>query len=133
MPRVTYTDPELAQIGLTEEDAKAKNITTKIVEWPLSDNDRAVAERIEHGLVKIICAPNGKILGAGLVGPGAGELMAPLILAISQGLKIGAFASLIIPYPTLGEVPKRAAGSWYTPMLYSDRTRMIVKLLSKLG
>ncbi|MEN8723413.1 MAG: FAD-dependent oxidoreductase [Alphaproteobacteria bacterium] len=133
VPRVTYTDPELAQIGLTEEDAKAKNITTKIVEWPLSDNDRAVAERIEHGLVKIICAPNGKILGAGLVGPGAGELMAPLILAISQGLKIGAFASLIIPYPTLGEVPKRAAGSWYTPMLYSDRTRMIVKLLSKLG
>ncbi len=133
IPRVTYTDPELAQIGLTEDEAKAQNIKVKIVDWPLADNDRAMAERLDHGLVKIICAPNGKILGAGLVGPSAGELMAPLILAISQGMKIGAFASLIIPYPTLGEVPKRAAGSWYTPMLYSNRTKMLVKLLSKLG
>ncbi len=133
IPRVTYTDPELAQIGLTEDEAKANNIKTKVVEWPLSDNDRAAAERIDHGLVKIICAPNGKILGAGLVGPGAGELMTPFILAISQGMKIGAFVALIIPYPTLSEAPKRAAGSWYTPMLYSNRTRMLVKLLSKLG
>lgn len=133
VPHVTYTDPELAQVGLTAAQAAAQNIKTRIVEWPLWDNDRAVAEGIDAGLVRLVCAPNGKILGAGIVGPHAGDLLAPLILAMSQGMKIGALVALQIPYPTLSEAPKRAAGSWYTPMLYSDRTKKLVRLLLKLG
>jgi len=133
VPHVTYTDPELAQVGLTASEAEAQGVKTRIVEWPLWDNDRAHAEGIDAGLVKILCASNGKILGAGIVGPNAGDLLAPLILAMSKGMKIGALASLQIPYPTLSEASKRAAGSWYTPTLYSERTKRIVRLLLKLG
>ncbi|MBT3810449.1 MAG: dihydrolipoamide dehydrogenase, partial [Rhodospirillaceae bacterium] len=68
-----------------------------------------------------------------IVGPHAGELIQPWILAISQKMKIGAMAQMIAPYPTLGEINKRAAGSYYTPSLFSDRTRKIVRLLAKLG
>ena len=76
--------------------------------------------------------PKGKILGASIVGPQAGELIQPWILAIANGLKVSAMAQVIAPYPTLGEVSKRAAGSFYTPKLFSERTKKIVRLLLRL-
>ena len=76
---------------------------------------------------------NGRILGASILGAGAGDLILPWALAISQRLKIGAVANLIVPYPTRGEAGKRAAGSFYTPALFSPRTRRIVRFLARFG
>ena len=77
--------------------------------------------------------PRGQILGATIAGRHAGELILPWVLAIGQKLKIGAIANLIAPYPTLGEVSKRAAGAYYTPTLFSGRTRWLVRQLARLG
>ena len=133
VPWVTYTDPEVAQVGLTEARARERSGEIRILRWPYAENDRAQTEGETDGLVKAVVTPSGKILGAGIVGPSAGELLQTWSLAISQKIKIGAIASMIAPYPTLGEVNKRAAGSFYTPKLFSDRTRKIVRLLLRFG
>jgi pyruvate/2-oxoglutarate dehydrogenase complex dihydrolipoamide dehydrogenase (E3) component len=134
MPWVTYTDPELAHVGLMETEARAKHgDSIKVLRADFKGNDRAIAEGETEGFLKVIVAKNGKILGATLVGLHGGELILPWVLAISNGMKIGAMASIIAPYPTLSEISKRAAGAYYTPTLFSDRTRFIVRNLLKLG
>ena len=133
VPWVTYTDPEVAQVGLTEAQARERGGEIRILRWPYAENDRAQTEGETDGLVKAVVTPSGKILGAGIAGPSAGELLQTWALAISKKIKVGAIASMIAPYPTLGEVNKRAAGSFYTPKLFSDRTRKIVRLLMRLG
>ncbi len=84
-------------------------------------------------MIKAITTRRGRILGAGIVGRGAGELIQPWVLAINAGLGIGAMASMIAPYPTYGEINKRAAGSFFTPTLFGDRTKRIVRWLARLG
>ncbi len=134
VPWVTYTAPELAQVGLTEEQArKSEGDTIRVLKWSFAENDRAQAERSTAGLVKVVTAKNGLILGAGIVGAHAGELLQTWVLAISQKMKIGAIANIIAPYPTLGEVNKRAAGSFYTASLFSERTKKVVRFLSNFG
>lgn len=133
VPWVTYTAPELANVGLTEADAAKQHGAIRVLRWSFHENDRAQAERMTDGMIKVITKPNGLILGAGIVGPHAGELIQLWGLAIQQGLKIGAIAGMIAPYPTLGEVSKRAAGSFYTPSLFSERTRKIVRFLARFG
>jgi pyruvate/2-oxoglutarate dehydrogenase complex dihydrolipoamide dehydrogenase (E3) component len=132
LPWVTYTDPELAQTGLTEAAAKAEG-AIKVLRWPFADNDRAHTERDTTGEVKIITRRNGRIIGATILGSGAGDLVLPWALAISQKLKIGAMANLIVPYPTRGEAGKRAAGAYYTPSLFGPRTRRLVRFLARFG
>jgi len=132
VPWVTYTDPELSQAGLTESMARDKyGDAIRVLSWEFAENDRARAEGETEGLIKVVTTAKGKILGAGIAGPCAGELIAPWVLAMEQSLKIGAMASTIAPYPTLGEVSKRAAGSFYTASLFSERTRKIVRFLLK--
>ncbi|HEX4890908.1 MAG TPA: FAD-dependent oxidoreductase [Alphaproteobacteria bacterium] len=133
VPRVTYTDPEVAQVGMTEADALSARISHRVLRWHFSENDRAQAERRTEGLAKVIIGKGGFILGAGLAGANAGELLQPWILAMTRKQKIGAMTGLIAPYPTLGEINKRIAGSYYTPSLFSRPTRMIVSLLRKFG
>ncbi|MBO6825078.1 MAG: FAD-dependent oxidoreductase [Sneathiella sp.] len=134
VPWVTYTDPEIANVGLTEAAAREKfGEDIRVLTFEYKENDRARAERRTEGLVKAITTKKGKILGAGIVGLQAGELIHPWTLAISGGLKISAMASFIAPYPTLGEINKRAAGSYYTPSLFSEKTRKVVRFLSKFG
>ena len=135
VPWVTYSDPELANVGLSEEKAVSQEGASGItvLRWPFHENDRAKAEGATEGFAKVITTKKGKILGAAIVGPHAGELILPWCLALSQGLKIGAMATVIAPYPTLSEVSKRAAGSFYTPSLFSDRTKKIVRFLSRFG
>jgi len=133
LPWVTYTDPELAQVGLTEAAARADGADVRVLRWPFVENDRAQTERDTKGLVKIMVGRNGRVLGATILGAGAGDLILPWALAISQKLKIGALANLIVPYPTRGEASKRAAGSFYTPTLFSARTRGLVRLLARFG
>jgi len=134
VPWVTYTDPELANVGMTEAAAReAYGDDVRVVTSSFDEIDRARTERRTDGFLKVVVGRKGRILGAGMVGPQAGELIQPWILAISQKMKIGAVAQMIVPYPTRGEINKRAAGSYYTPSLFSDRTRKIVRLLAKFG
>jgi len=134
LPWVTYTDPELAQVGLTEDAAREKHgDDVKAVEWHFDENDRAIAERTTKGQIRVVTNAKGLILGASIVGPHAGELIGMWALAISSKQKIGAVTGMIAPYPTLGEASKRAAGAWYTPSLFSDKTRRIVNILKHFG
>ena len=130
LPRVTFTNPELASVGLSEADARASGEKIKILRWPFEENDRARAERDMRGLVKVITTRKGKILGASIVGQGAGDLLAPWTLALTQGLSISAMAGVVSPYPTRGEASKRAAGDYYTPSLFGPRMRKMIKVLS---
>ena len=131
LPWVTYTDPELAHVGLTEADAQAQKLSFKILSWPLAMNDRAQADRATDGLVKVVLGKRGRILGATIVGPRAGELIGTWGLAISSGITIGALATSIAPYPTLSEVTKRVAGSNFTATLFGSRTRTLVGLVQR--
>ena len=133
VPWVTFTDPELAQVGLSEAEAAKRHGAIRVLRWPYAENDRARAERATEGFVKAVTTPKGRILGATIVGRQAGELIQPWALAIQSGLKIGAMAGYIAPYPTLGEISQRAAGSFYTPALFGERTRRIVRFLLRLG
>jgi len=133
-PWVTYTDPELAHAGLGEDAAAAAwgtaNIRTQSVS--LADNDRAVAERRTEGMVKIVTHRNGRILGATILAPQAGEMILAWSLAIGTRRKIARMAGVIAPYPTYGDAGKRAAGQFFTATLFSRRTRAIVRWLLKL-
>lgn len=133
LPHATYTSPTLASVGLNEQGARSKfgNIV-KVLNWDFAENDRARATKLTQGMIKVILGKKGLILGAAIVGESADELLAPWTLAITEGLKIGSMANVISPYPTFGEVSKRAASSYYTASLFSDRTRKIVKWLSFL-
>lgn len=133
IPWVTYTDPELSQVGLTEAQAKGQyGDAIKVVQWEYAENDRARAERITSGLIKVVAGKRGKILGAGIAGTGAGEIIQPWQIAVAKGYKMADMAGIISPYPTLSEISKRAAGSYFTDRLFSPRTRKIVRLLLKL-
>ncbi len=121
IPWVTYTDPELAQVGLTEAQAKQAHGTARVsvVRFAFADNDRARAERATSGLVKVMVV-RGRPVGATIVGRQAGELIGVWSMAIANGLKMRALADTILPYPTLGEVNKRAAGAYFSPKLFDN-------------
>ncbi|MGH6952687.1 MAG: dihydrolipoamide dehydrogenase, partial [Alphaproteobacteria bacterium] len=132
-PWATFTDPELAHVGLDEARARARGGGIRVLRWPFAENDRAQAECLTDGLIKVVTTPRGRILGASILGAHAAELILPWVLAIGRGMGIGALANLVVPYPTLAEVSKRAAGSYYVPTLFGERTRRIVRLLARLG
>jgi pyruvate/2-oxoglutarate dehydrogenase complex dihydrolipoamide dehydrogenase (E3) component len=131
LPRVTYTDPELAQTGLTEAEARASGRSVQVLRWPLADNDRAVAEGDTAGLVKLVIS-HGRVVGAGILAPGAGEMISQWSLAISRRTQLSVLAGLIVPYPTRSEAGKRAAGSFFAPRLFSARTKSLVRILCRL-
>ncbi|MBL8664220.1 MAG: FAD-dependent oxidoreductase, partial [Candidatus Odyssella sp.] len=122
VPWVTFTDPELAHVGLSEAEAKKRHGEVRVLRWSFHENDRAQAERATEGFIKVVCTRKGRILGAAIVGRSAGELIHPWVLAVANRMKVSQLASYIAPYPTLGEAGKRAAGSFYTPALFSART-----------
>ncbi len=132
VPWVTYTDPELASVGLSEAAAKAQGLAPEVVRWPFAENDRARTERATEGLVKLVIG-KGRVLGAGIVGAHAGELILPWVMAVQERAKVSTMAGLIAPYPTLGEAGKRAAGAYFTPRLFSARTQKLVSFLRWFG
>lgn len=109
VPWCTYTDPELARIGLSENEAKAKKISHKVYRFPFDDLDRARAEGETEGFAKAITDPKGKLLGVAIVGPHAGEIIHEYVLAINKGMKLQDLAGIIHIYPTLSEINKRVA------------------------
>ncbi len=133
IPRVTYSDPSLAQVGLDAEAAEKGGIAHEVVRWSFQDNDRARTERSTSGLIKVLADRRGRVLGAGIVGAGAGELILPWVLATERRLKLSAMAELVVPYPTRGEAGKRAAGNFYAGRLFSRRTRILVAFLRWFG
>jgi pyruvate/2-oxoglutarate dehydrogenase complex dihydrolipoamide dehydrogenase (E3) component len=133
IPWVTFTEPELAQVGLTEAEATKRRLKINILRWPYHENDRAQAERDTHGHIKVITDKRGRILGATIVGAQAGELISTWTLAISQRMNIRAFTGFVVPYPTLAEIGKRAAITFFTPSLTRRWVRRIIGLLRRLG
>ena len=133
VPWATYTEPELAQAGLTEAQAQARGMKIRIARWPYNDNDRAQTERDTRGHIKIITTGKGKIVGVTIVGAQASELIGMWALAIAQGLNIRAFAVIVLPYPTLSELGKRAAVDYFTPGLTSSWVRRIIGWIRIFG
>jgi pyruvate/2-oxoglutarate dehydrogenase complex dihydrolipoamide dehydrogenase (E3) component len=133
IPWVTYTDPELAQVGLTEEAARKRHRDIRVLRAPFHDNDRAQTERETRGHIKAITTRKGEVVGATIVGPHAGELISVWTLAIQQRLNIRAIGELVVPYPTLGEIGKRAAIGYFTPSLTSPLLRRIIGFVRRFG
>ncbi|MGE0847460.1 MAG: NAD(P)/FAD-dependent oxidoreductase [Flavobacteriaceae bacterium] len=133
IPWVTYTDPELAHVGMDEKTAHEKVKGFRVLRWPYHENDRAQAERETRGFIKVITDRKGRILGATIVGAGAGEIVNMWSLAIARRMKISAFTGYVSPYPTLSEIGKRAAIEFYRPSLSSRWLRRIIEFLRVFG
>ena len=99
---------------------------------PFHDNDRAQAEASTEGLVKIVTTRRGRILGAGIVGPGAGDLIQPWVLALERGLKPAALAASVLPYPTRGEASRRAAIGYFADFASNSLVRGVIGIMSRI-
>jgi len=133
VPSVTFTDPELASVGLDEAEARRLHSHIRILRFPFVENDRAQTERVAYGAIKVITLRGGRILGAAIAGPGAGEMIALWSLALSQRLDIGAMARFIPPYPSRAEISQRVAETFAAPGLTPRRRRRIIEFLRKFG
>ncbi|MAL95145.1 MAG: pyridine nucleotide-disulfide oxidoreductase [Haliea sp.] len=113
IPHVTFIEPEVARVGLSEQEAIERGIAHEITRYDLADLDRAIADSSARGFVKVLTVPGrDRILGATIVGPQAGELLAEFILAMRHGLGLNKLLGTIHSYPTLAEANKYAAGEW---------------------
>ncbi|MEM9968694.1 MAG: FAD-dependent oxidoreductase [Pseudomonadota bacterium] len=120
IPWATYTDPEIAQVGLIEEEAKKRyGKALEVVRFPFHHNDRAIAERKTKGLIKVMVA-KGRPVGVSIVGYQAGELINLWALALANNMKMSQIAAMVAPYPTIGEINKRAAGAYFGPRLFDN-------------
>lgn len=134
IPWVTFTDPELAHVGLTEEGARKKyGNKINVLRWPYLENDRARIERMNEGYLKVITSRNGNILGASMAGEHAGELIQMWSLAMQKDINIKMMATFVSPYPTLSEINKRAAIAFFVPKLTNPFLKQVVGWLKKLG
>ncbi len=133
IPWVTYTDPELAHVGMTEAEARKKYKKINVLRWPLSENDRAQAEHKTAGMIKVITDRKGRIAGASIVGANAGELISMWCLAISKSMNIRDMTGVVLPYPTMSEIGKRAAITYYSPSVSKPLVRRIIGILRKFG
>ena len=132
IPRATYTDPELAQVGMTQAQARKQyGVSLDIVRFPYEHNDRAIAERKTRGLIKVM-VHKGRPVGVSIVGHQAGELITLWSLALTNRMKMSQIAAMVAPYPTIGEVNKRAAGAYFAPRLFeSNMVKRVVRLVQR--
>jgi pyruvate/2-oxoglutarate dehydrogenase complex dihydrolipoamide dehydrogenase (E3) component len=132
IPWATYTEPELAQVGLTEAQAKKKHgPIVEVVRFDYHHNDRAIAERKTKGFIKVMVV-KGRPVGASIVGHQAGELINLWALALANRMKMSQIAAMVAPYPTIGEVNKRAAGAYFSPRLFeNDWVKRVVRFVQR--
>ena len=123
VPWCTFSHPEVARVGLSEQEAKEKNIAVEVVKYGIDDLDRAIADEEAEGFVKLVTSPGGNLLGVTIVGAHAGDLLHEYVLAMKQGAKIKDVLSMIHIYPTLAEANRFAASEW-------NKKRISPKLLS---
>jgi pyruvate/2-oxoglutarate dehydrogenase complex dihydrolipoamide dehydrogenase (E3) component len=132
-PLVTFTDPALARLGLSEAEADTRHRGVRVLRYPFLENDLAQAERRSAGMIKVITTKGGRILGAGIVGHGGGELIALWSLAVARGLNIADLARFAPPYPSRAEIARRAALTFYGPGLTPPWRQRIIEFLRKFG
>ena len=132
IPWATYTDPELAQIGLTEAQARKKHgPALEVVRFEYAHNDRAIAERKTTGLIKVMVV-KGRPVGVSIAGTQAGELINLWALVLANKMKMSQVAAMVAPYPTIGEVNKRAAGAYFSPRLFdSSKVKWVVGMVQR--
>jgi pyruvate/2-oxoglutarate dehydrogenase complex dihydrolipoamide dehydrogenase (E3) component len=133
IPWCTFTDPELARVGLSETEARARGIDYQTYSFPFHELDRAITDGETAGLAKIITAPNGRLLGAAIVGPNAGELIHEYVLALSRNLKVGDLANVIHIYPTLAQINRRVANEQLKSKLTPNAKRWMKCLFGLRG
>ena len=133
IPWVTFTDPEMAHVGLNEESAAKSHKNISILRWPYHENDRAQTERKTKGLIKMIADKKGKILGVSIAGANAGEMINMWALAVSKGLSVRDVSGYVAAYPTMSEIGKRAATSYYMPLTRKPFVRWLIGFLRKFG
>lgn len=129
LPWVTYTEPELASVGLNELRAREAGTDYRAVTVEMTGNDRARAEGETGGRMKILYDGKKRVLGVQIAGPHAGEMLMPGVFAVSEGWKIGKLLGPVFPYPTVSEIYKTAAGKVLGPALFNDRVRGILRFL----
>jgi pyruvate/2-oxoglutarate dehydrogenase complex dihydrolipoamide dehydrogenase (E3) component len=127
LPWCTYTDPEIASIGMNEKRAKEAGIEYSVWEEEFKANDRSLAEGEEVGKIKLILDSKGKPLGAQILGPQAGELISEWVAIMNGGVKLSTLASAVHPYPTLAEVNKRVVGNYFSGKIFSDKVKKTLK------
>jgi pyruvate/2-oxoglutarate dehydrogenase complex dihydrolipoamide dehydrogenase (E3) component len=132
MPWCTYTDPELASIGMNEKRAAAEGIKYSVWTEAFKDNDRSLAEGERTGKIKMILDEKEKPLGVQILGPQAGELLSEWVAVLNGKVKLSTLASAVHPYPTLGEINKRVAGTFFSPKIFSDRVKKGLKFFFRL-
>ncbi|MCL5022595.1 MAG: FAD-dependent oxidoreductase [Nitrospirae bacterium] len=126
LPWCTYTDPELASIGMNESAAKGKGIACSVWTEEFRTNDRSLTEGEEIGKIKLILDEREKPLGIQLLGPHAGELLSEWVAILSGGVKLSTLAGAVHPYPTLGEINKKVVGNFFSHKLFSDKVRKLL-------
>jgi len=131
-PWCTYTDPELASIGINEKGAKEAGLEYSVFTEAFSDNDRSLAEGEGVGKIKMLLDKNEKLVGVQILGPQAGELLNEWVAILNGKVKLSTLASAVHPYPTLGEINKRVAGAYFSPKIFSDRVKSGLKFFFHL-
>jgi pyruvate/2-oxoglutarate dehydrogenase complex dihydrolipoamide dehydrogenase (E3) component len=133
IPWVTFTEPELAHVGLHEEEARKKHGKINVLRWPYHENDRAQAERRTQGHIKIVATRRGRILGVTVAGAAAGEMIHMWTLALNKKMKLSDMVGYVAPYPTYSEIGRRAAVTFYAPMARNNWVRRIIALIRRFG
>lgn len=133
IPWVTFTDPELAHVGLTEAEAKKRGGRFHVLRWPYAENDRAQAERATTGFIKLVTSGRGRVLGATIVGANAGEMINLWALAVTKKLSVRDMAGYVPPYPTMSEIGKRASMSYFSSAARKPLVRRLIGFLRLFG
>lgn len=132
LPWCTYTDPELASIGMNEKGAKEAGIEYSVFTEAFRDNDRSLAEGERVGKIKMVLDKGERPIGVQILGPQAGELLSEWVAVLNGKMKLSTLASAVHPYPTLGEINKRVAGAYLSPKIFSDKVRKGLKFFFNL-
>ena len=124
-PWTTFTDPEVARVGLTEGQARGQHDNIKVFRFPFEDLDRAICDGEAEGFVKMVTDRKGGILGCSIIGPEAGNYIAEVVLAMRKGISIGELSQTVHVYPTLSESVKKAGDGYYREKLFTERNKKI--------
>lgn len=133
VPRVAYTAPGLASVGMSAAQASESGRRLRILRWPFAEVDRARTDGDIDGMIKVVVTPRGRVLGAAIVGPSASELILPWTLAVDGKLSLRDLATAVVPYPTLNEISRRVAGSFYAPRIFSPAMKRLVRAMAWFG
>jgi pyruvate/2-oxoglutarate dehydrogenase complex dihydrolipoamide dehydrogenase (E3) component len=131
VPRVIYCDPELARVGINEIEAREQGLEVQVLRFPFGRVDRAIAEDETAGEARLLVR-RGRLLGATLLGPHAGELIHELALAMQAKVPVGRISATIHAYPTLAQIHRRAVNTLYAPKLFAPGTRRLVRWIHRL-